>query len=147
MSGSSPAPQPRFWNVTRSARGSIWEKDSRRLLRIARTFSCYRDTLPLPPPKRAVVTPLAPERYKVQITISREGHDRLRRAQDLLRHVIPSGDPAAIVERALSLLVADVERKKLASVKSSRPAGTTVSGSRHVPAAVKRAVSARDDRS
>ena len=49
--------------------------------------------------------PLAPELYKIQITVSRETHDNLRRAQDLLRHVIPDGDPAAIVERALTLLV------------------------------------------
>jgi hypothetical protein len=31
-----------------------------------------------------LVTPLAPERYKVQFTIGRETHDKLRRVQDLL---------------------------------------------------------------
>jgi hypothetical protein len=91
------------------------------------------------------VAPLAPERYKVQVTISREAHDKLRRAQDLLRHSIPSGDPAAIFERALSLLVDDLERKKLAAAKKPRPAGMARPGSRHVPAAVKRDVWARDE--
>jgi len=45
--------------------------------------------------------PLAPERYKVQFTVGRQTHDKLRRAQDLLRHSIPDGDPAAIFERAV----------------------------------------------
>jgi len=100
---------------------------------------------PTPPAKRAVVVPLAPERYRVQVTISREAHDTLRRAQDLLRHAIPDGDPAAIVERALALLVEDLERKKLAAAKRPRAAAAPPPGSRHVPAAVKREVWARDE--
>jgi len=92
-----------------------------------------------------VVTPLAPDRYKVQLTISRDTHDKLRRAQDLLRHVLPTGDQAAIFDRALTLLLHDLDRKKLAHVSRPRtgaPLGN-VRG-RHVPAAVKRAVWARD---
>ena len=56
---------------------------------------------PLAAPRRdqMVVTPLAPERYKVQFTISRQAHDKLRRAQDLLRHTIPDGNPAVVFER------------------------------------------------
>ena len=107
-----------------------------------------RETAPAPAPiatRPAVVTPLAPERYKVQVTISREAHDKLRRAQELLRHTIPNGDPAAIVERALSLLVEDLERKRCAAAKLPRPAIAATPGSRHVPAAVKREVWARDD--
>jgi 5-methylcytosine-specific restriction endonuclease McrA len=82
----------------------------------------------------------------VQLTISREAHDKLRRAQDLLRHAIPDGNPAVIFERALTLLVGDLERKKLAVAKRHRPraAGAQTSHSRHVPAAVKREVWARD---
>ena len=98
-----------------------------------------------PLPRPAVVAPLAPERYKVQVTISRDAHDNLRRAQDLLRHVIPNGDPAAIFERALSLLVDDLERKKLAAAKHPRPATVPTPRSRHVPAAVRREVWARDE--
>jgi hypothetical protein len=72
-------------------------------------------------PRPAVVTPLAPERYKIQVTVSRETHDKLRRAQNLLRHVIPDGDPAAIVDRALSLLVAELERTRCAATTTPRP--------------------------
>ena len=58
-----------------------------------------------PPSKRSEVRPLAPERDKVQFTVSRETYEKLRRAQDLLRHAIPNGDPAAIFDRALTPLL------------------------------------------
>jgi hypothetical protein len=38
-----------------------------------------------------------------------------------LRVEIPSGDPAAIVERALGLLLAQVERQKFAALGARRP--------------------------
>lgn len=97
-----------------------------------------------PPVPRPIVKPLAPELFKIQFTVSRETHDKLRRAQDLLRHSIPNGDPAAIFERALTLLLADIERRKFATAarpRTDRPAGGT---SRHIPASVKRAVWKRD---
>ena len=97
-----------------------------------------------PSQKPAIITPLAPERYSVRLTISRAAHEHLRRAQDLLRHAIPSGDPAAVIERALARLVEDLERRKLAMVRSPRSVNSTGSQGRHVPAAVKREVWARD---
>jgi hypothetical protein len=102
------------------------------------------ETVPVQRAMPPVVTPLAPERYKLQVTISREAHDHLRRAQDLLRHAIPSGDPAAVVERALALLVQELERRKLAFVGRPRTALESRRDSRHVPAAVKREVWRRD---
>jgi hypothetical protein len=70
-------------------------------------------------------TPLAPERYKLQFTISRETHAKLRRVQALGRHVIPSGDPAAIFDRALTLLLHDLEHRRCAAVTSPRAARET----------------------
>jgi hypothetical protein len=97
------------------------------------------------PPKRpAVVGPLAPDRYKVQFTVSGDTYEKLRRVQGLLRHTIPSGDPAAIFDRALTLLLADLERRKLAATERPLAARASSSGSRHIPAAVKRKVWARD---
>jgi hypothetical protein len=100
-------------------------------------------TRPLPP-RRATVQPLAPEIFKVQFTLSREGHDKLRRAQDLLRHVIPNGDVALVFERALALLVEDLEKKRLAVTSKPRQARAAARRSRHIPAAVKRDVWKRD---
>jgi 5-methylcytosine-specific restriction endonuclease McrA len=91
-----------------------------------------------------VVTPLSPERYKVQVTISKETYDRLRRVQDLMRHTIPNGDPSAIFDRAVSLLLSELERTKLAAAKRPRTTAATSTVSRQIPAAVKRGVWTRD---
>lgn len=95
---------------------------------------------------RDVVTPLSPERFRVQFTVSGETRAKLRMAQDLLRHSLPSGDLAAIFDRALSVLLADIEKRKLAIVANPRQSkkAAKASTTRHIPAAVKRAVWARD---
>jgi hypothetical protein len=99
----------------------------------------------VPPPARpASVTPLSPDRYKVQLTISGDALEKLRLAKDMLRHAIPTGDDAAVFDRALTVLLADLARKKFAAVEWPRPARGTAPGSRHVPAEVKRAVWLRD---
>ena len=100
---------------------------------------------PAPVRKHGVIAPLSPESYKVQMTISRRAHDHLRRAQELLRHSIPNGDAALVIERALSMLVDHLERTRTAAVRRARPlTHHTVAHSRHVPAAVKREVWSRD---
>jgi 5-methylcytosine-specific restriction endonuclease McrA len=99
----------------------------------------------LPRVRAEVIAPLAPERYKIQFTASRETHDKLRRAQDLLRHTIPDGDVSAVVERALTVLLEQLERRQLAAVKRPRQPRPSRCDSRHIPAAVKRAVWSRDD--
>lgn len=103
------------------------------------------------PPARTATTvrppeikPLAPERFKVQFTVSRETYEKLRCAQDLLRHAIPTGDPAAIFDRALSLLLADLSKTKFAAVSRPRADRKAKPGSRHVPAGIKRNVWRRD---
>jgi 5-methylcytosine-specific restriction endonuclease McrA len=90
------------------------------------------------------VAPLAPERYRVQFTVSRETHDKLRRAQDLLRHTIPDGDPAIIFDRALTLLLTHLEKTKHAATDRPRAPRSAAAGSRHIPAAVRREVWTRD---
>jgi len=101
-------------------------------------------TPPMPPARPAVVTPLAPDRYKMQLTISGDTLEKLRLAKDLLRHAVPSGDDAVVVERALTVLLADLAKKKFAAASEPRPAPATRPGSRHIPAEVKRAVFLRD---
>jgi len=98
-----------------------------------------------PPATSAVVQPLAPERYKVQLTISADTRKKLSQLQDLLRHQVPDGDLAEIFDRAITVLLAQVQRRKLAVTERSRDdARRVVPGSRHVPASVRRAVWARD---
>jgi hypothetical protein len=106
------------------------------------------------PTPRPIVKATAPERYRVQFTIGPETHEKLRRIQSLLRREIPDGDPGAIFDCALSLLLEKVEKAKLGAVaKPRRPAirpGTDKTvrkpalPSRAIPRAVKRASWQRD---
>jgi hypothetical protein len=101
--------------------------------------------LPSPLPGRsAALTPLSPDRYKLQVTIAGATLEKLRLAKDLLRHAIPAGDEAAILDRALTALLAELSRKKHAAVARPRPSRAHAPGSRHIPAEVKRAVWRRD---
>ena len=96
--------------------------------------------------RSAVVTPLAPELYLLQVTLTRETHEKLQRAQALARHTLPLGDVGAILDRALTLLIENIERRRFASVASPRPSQRDApAAGRHIPAAVKRAVWQRDE--
>jgi 5-methylcytosine-specific restriction endonuclease McrA len=101
--------------------------------------------LPVPPTRPSDVKPLAPERYKLQCTISRETYGKLREALDLLRHRSSEGDMATIVDRALTLLLRELHNTKHSAV--DRPHAEVRKGShgRHIPATVKRAVWERDE--
>jgi hypothetical protein len=95
---------------------------------------------------RPTIAPLTPQRYRIQLTISAATHDKLRRAQDLMRHTVPTGDPAVILDRALTLLVHELERRKIAAAAKPRALRVVpVSPTRYVPASIRRAVWARDD--
>jgi 5-methylcytosine-specific restriction endonuclease McrA len=98
-----------------------------------------------PPARPAVIRPLAPERYKIQFTASAETFDKLRSVQDLMRHGVPDGDVAVIFDRALTLLLGQLERSKLAAAQHPRPQRGKARGSRRIPAVVRRQVWERDE--
>jgi hypothetical protein len=62
----------------------------------------------------------------------------------MLRHAIPSGDEAVLLDRAFTSLLVDLARTKFAAVENPQPRRGTAPGSRHIPAEVKRAVWVRD---
>ena len=100
----------------------------------------------IPRPHRSPVAPLGNDRYLLRITLTSEGRGHLDRARALLRHTIPTGDPAAIIERALAALVCELERTRLAATSRPRRAlDLERTRGRRIPAAVKRVVWARDD--
>jgi hypothetical protein len=99
---------------------------------------------PPPPARPPVVRPLAAERYEIRFTASAETLEKLRAAQDLLGHAVPSGDLAQVFDRALTLLVADLTRKKFATRSRPRMRAAVSTDNSHIPAAVKRGVAARD---
>ena len=103
---------------------------------------------PLPPTRRPIVETTSPDRYRVQFTIGKESHEKLRRLQALLRREIPNGDPGAIFDRAIALLLERVEKQKLGATTRPRPIrpGTDKKPtSRHTPNPSKRVAWRRDD--
>ncbi len=94
---------------------------------------------------RSRMKPLSAQSLAVQFTLSKRGHDQLRYAQELLGHQIPSGDLAAVFERALDALIPQLERHKFAATTRPQTGGRrSTRSTRHIPAHVKRTVWARD---
>lgn len=89
--------------------------------------------------------PDEPAGYKVQFTADQDTYDKLCKAQALMRHENPYGLIAPIVNKALTLLITDIERRRLGLVeRPRRSAKAQVPQSRHIPAEVRRAVWTRD---
>jgi hypothetical protein len=78
----------------------------------------------------------------------RETHAQLEELRALMRHQIPDGDIGKILARAVALLHAQVRKRKFAETSRPRSARSSASSnetsSRHIPAAIRRAVSQRD---
>lgn len=92
----------------------------------------------------SVVVPLSPTTYKLQVTIPESTCEKLRQARDLLRHAIPDGDVAAVLDRALTLLVTDLLKHRCGAVARPLPQSGPPGRTRHISAAVKREVWRRD---
>jgi 5-methylcytosine-specific restriction endonuclease McrA len=80
------------------------------------------------PVHRAIITPLAPERYKIQFTAGAGTYQKLLRARDLLRHQIPDGSPTLIFDRALTLLLNDLAKKRFAALSRRDEESALVAG-------------------
>jgi 5-methylcytosine-specific restriction endonuclease McrA len=93
------------------------------------------------------VAALRPDRellMTIIMRVPRRTFDKLRAAQDLLRHAVPTGDVADVFDRALTVLIHTLQREKLAQVERPERARKAALSARHIPASVKRAVVTRD---
>jgi hypothetical protein len=102
--------------------------------------------LPVP---SASVEPIAPGRYKVQFTASAELRDKLERLQALLQTPHSDASLAVVIEAAVSEKLERLEATRLACSRKRRGVVSereTRPKSRHIPAAVRRAVWERDQR-
>jgi len=98
--------------------------------------------------RRAIVAPLPADTYQIKFTGSRAFRDKLRQAQDLLRHCIPNGDLAEVFDKALDVLIAKVLKERFAVGRKPRRAvapGPVASPSHEAPDAMKREVYERDE--
>lgn len=102
------------------------------------------------------------ERYLLQVAVGRSTHEKLRHAQALLSHAVPDGDVAQVLDRALDVLIAQLEKRKFAvdakfgagakvgagseMKPQGRPNGSSrpPAGTRYVPAHIRSAVWERD---
>jgi hypothetical protein len=99
---------------------------------------------PSPARRRELVRPLAADRYEIRFTASAATREKLRLATDLLRHAVPTGDTNEIIDRALTALLENLAKKKLAAAARPRASHGVSNGTRHVPAHVKRTVWLRE---
>ncbi|HXC52973.1 MAG TPA: hypothetical protein VN634_18955 [Candidatus Limnocylindrales bacterium] len=70
------------------------------------------------------IVPLSPRRYKIAITVDEATHDKLRSLQDLLGRSATGRDPAAIISRAIDVLLIRTLARKAGSTdrpKSAMP--------------------------
>src|SRR5439155_14559614 len=63
----------------------------------------------------------APESFLLNLTIGKSTRDKLRYAQDLLSHAVPSRDVAQVLDRALDALIVDLEKRKVGAGPRRRP--------------------------
>jgi hypothetical protein len=92
--------------------------------------------------------PTSSSRYKVQFTADEELHGKIRRAQALLRHQVPDGDLGEVFDRAMTLLVRELERVRFAGTSAPRKDAAEADptpSSRRIPDPIKRAVWMRDE--
>ena len=108
---------------------------------------------PVTATKAKPITALSPRRYKIEITVDEATHDKLRSLQDVLGRSEVGSDPAAIISRAIDVLLADTLKRKAATTDRPRPASRPHDGAsgesperktRSIPAAVRRVVWLRD---
>jgi hypothetical protein len=97
----------------------------------------------LTPLQRAATRALSPGRFKLVLTLDQEQHDKLEQLRELLRHQIPDGDLAPIVNPAISELLEKKRQQRGAArlwattVSAAMPAGfSSCQRERWAPAAV-----------
>ena len=91
------------------------------------------------------ITPLSAQSFALQCTLNQEQHEQLRYIQALLGHQVQAGDIPAVLGRAFTALIAQLEKRKFAA--TTRPRSSVrhaTPHSRHVPAHVRRAAWMRD---
>ncbi|HYO97433.1 MAG TPA: HNH endonuclease signature motif containing protein [Polyangiaceae bacterium] len=75
---------------------------------------------PESPSRAGGIEPLSPARYRLQLTASEELKGKLERARDLMSHKNPSGDLALVLEQALDLLIAKLEKARFGSTERAQ---------------------------
>ena len=97
----------------------------------------------MPEPRLDRATPLSPGRFGLQLTMPEETYEKWCRAEDELAPEVPRDDYAKRLDLALDALLEKRAKRRFAKTDSPRRARPSKRDD-HIPAAVKRAVCARD---
>ncbi|MFL5273027.1 MAG: HNH endonuclease [Anaeromyxobacteraceae bacterium] len=139
---STPAPRLDL-PLARVARGEVVRPgETRRDLPTCAPESPRAPTLPAV--KRDEAEPLTADLRRLHVTVSRRFLEKLAAARDALSHRLPDGGTEAVLEAALDLLLAAQDKMRGLVKKPRTAAARPSANTRHVPAAVRRAVFIRD---
>jgi hypothetical protein len=101
--------------------------------------------VPTPPPLSKRPEPLGAERFRIQFMADGQTHAQVEELRALMRHQVPDDDVGKIIARAISVLLAQVRKQKFGDTAVPRARRSpSETPSRHIPAAIRRAVSQRD---
>jgi 5-methylcytosine-specific restriction endonuclease McrA len=100
-----------------------------------------------PQTQPAIIEPVAPARFRIRFDAGAELRAKLERLQALMRSSVPDGDLGKIIDLAVTEKLERLEAKRFAKTRAPRrhlAETDTTPKSRHIPAAVRRAVEKRD---
>ena len=84
------------------------------------------------------------DQFRLHVTIEGATYDKLRYAQQLLAHAVPSGAVGAVLDRALDVLIEQLEKKKFGAAGAQRRKSRPAIAKRTIPLDVRRRVRERD---
>lgn len=67
------------------------------------------------------VEPIAEDRFRFEVSLSREAKEKLELARDLISHSNPTGDWAIVIERAVDALIEKAKKRRFALASSHDP--------------------------
>ena len=95
-------------------------------------------------PPRPAVEPLTADLRRLHVTVSRRFLEKLEAATDALSHSRPGAGAEAILEAGLDLILAQRARRRAQVTQPRQGTAAPAEDTGHIPAAVRRAVWARD---
>jgi 5-methylcytosine-specific restriction endonuclease McrA len=95
-------------------------------------------------PARGRIEPLSEARYRVEFTASADLRAKLELCRDLMSHANPTRDLGVVMERAVDLLLVELEKKRMGRAKRARPRVQRAAKRGRVTVAVRRQVFERD---
>lgn len=99
--------EPRHPSMDEYCRRDLGFSEAETTARLAVARECRSPPGPAPRP--------APESPRIQFAATPQLREKLREAQDLLRHQIPTGNLAAVIDLSLTLLIVELKKERHAA--------------------------------